>query len=143
MATTAEYDGSFFAWAAAGLCDQIVRLHRRRAELDQPACLEHGEAVIVDDGGQPVGCVVQDANMGHHLAGGNSSWCPELEYRTTHRWSGRCSPKRSAGPAGDRTTLLARGSSTESAGESWRGARSCAASRARCSVLCCGTMAQP
>ena len=30
-------------------------------------------------------CVVRDANMGHQLAGGNSSWCPELESRTTHR----------------------------------------------------------
>ena len=29
-------------------------------------------------------CVVPDANMGHQLAGGNSSWCPELESRTTH-----------------------------------------------------------
>ena len=28
-------------------------------------------------------CVVRDANMGHQLAGGNSSWCPELESRTT------------------------------------------------------------
>ena len=26
-------------------------------------------------------CVVRDANMGHQLAGGNSSWCPELEWR--------------------------------------------------------------
>ena len=25
-----------------------------------------------------------DANMGHQSAGGNSSWCPELESRTTH-----------------------------------------------------------
>ena len=30
-------------------------------------------------------CVVRDANMGHHLADGNSGWCPELESRTTHR----------------------------------------------------------
>ena len=30
-------------------------------------------------------CAVRDANMGHQLAGGNSSWCPELESRTTHR----------------------------------------------------------
>ena len=29
-------------------------------------------------------CVVRDANMGHQLAGGSSSWCPELESRTTH-----------------------------------------------------------
>ena len=29
-------------------------------------------------------CVVRDANMGHQLAGGNSSWCPELESGTTH-----------------------------------------------------------
>ena len=29
--------------------------------------------------------MVQTANMGHHLAGGNSSWCPELESRATHR----------------------------------------------------------
>ena len=28
-------------------------------------------------------CMVRDANVGHHLAGGNSSWCPELESRTT------------------------------------------------------------
>ena len=28
-------------------------------------------------------CVVRDANMGHQLAGGNSSWCPELEVWTT------------------------------------------------------------
>ena len=28
------------------------------------------------------------ANMGHQLAGGNSSWCPELESRTTHRAGG-------------------------------------------------------
>ena len=27
-------------------------------------------------------CVIRDANMGHHLDGGNSSWCPELESRT-------------------------------------------------------------
>ena len=26
-------------------------------------------------------CVVRDANVGHQLAGGNSSWCPELESR--------------------------------------------------------------
>ena len=32
-------------------------------------------------------CVVPDANMGHQLAGGNSSWCPELESRTTHQSS--------------------------------------------------------
>ena len=24
-------------------------------------------------------CVVRGANMGHQLAGGNSSWCPKLE----------------------------------------------------------------
>ena len=30
-------------------------------------------------------CVVQDANKGHQLTGGHSSWCPELESRTTHR----------------------------------------------------------
>ena len=30
-------------------------------------------------------CVVRDANMGHQLAGGRSSWYPELESRTTHR----------------------------------------------------------
>ena len=29
-------------------------------------------------------CVVRDANMGHQLADGNRSWCPELESRTTH-----------------------------------------------------------
>ena len=29
-------------------------------------------------------CVVRDANMGQQLAGGNSSWCPELESRTAH-----------------------------------------------------------
>ena len=29
-------------------------------------------------------CVVRDANTGHHLAGWNSSWCPELEVWTTH-----------------------------------------------------------
>ena len=35
-------------------------------------------------------CVVRDANMGHRLAGGNSSECPELEYRTTPvAWSSR------------------------------------------------------
>ena len=34
-------------------------------------------------------CVVQTANMGHHLAGGNHSWCPELESRTTHPLSAR------------------------------------------------------
>ena len=28
-------------------------------------------------------CVVRDANMGHQLAGGTSSWCPELESRAT------------------------------------------------------------
>ena len=33
-------------------------------------------------GQQPL-CVVRGANMGHQLAGGNSSWCPELESRTT------------------------------------------------------------
>ena len=33
---------------------------------------------------QQLACVVRDANMGHQLAGGNSSWCPELESRTTH-----------------------------------------------------------
>ena len=27
---------------------------------------------------------VRDANMGHHLAGGNSSWCPKLDVWTTH-----------------------------------------------------------
>ena len=30
-------------------------------------------------------CVVRDANMGHHSAGGHISWCPKLESRTTHR----------------------------------------------------------
>ena len=34
-------------------------------------------------------CVVRDANMGHQLAGGNSSWCPELEVWTTHRLDSR------------------------------------------------------
>ena len=29
-------------------------------------------------------CVVQAANMGQHLAGGNSSRCPELEVWTAH-----------------------------------------------------------
>ena len=29
--------------------------------------------------------VVRDANVGHQLAGGNSSWCIELESWTTHR----------------------------------------------------------
>ena len=29
-------------------------------------------------------CVVRDANMGHHSAGGHHSWCPELEVWTTH-----------------------------------------------------------
>ena len=33
--------------------------------------------------GVPGLCVVRDANMGHQLAGGHSSWCPELESRTT------------------------------------------------------------
>ena len=28
--------------------------------------------------------MVRDANVGHQLAGGNSSWCPELKSRTTH-----------------------------------------------------------
>ena len=32
-----------------------------------------------------VACVVRDANMGHQLAGGHSSWCLELGYRTTHQ----------------------------------------------------------
>ena len=39
-------------------------------------------------------CVVQDANTGHDLAGGNSSWCPELEIwtneGTTPKLSSRC-----------------------------------------------------
>ena len=35
-------------------------------------------------------CVVLTANMGHRLAGGNSSWCPELESGTTH---GRCATR--------------------------------------------------
>ena len=30
-------------------------------------------------------CVVRDANMGHQLARANSSCCPKLESRTTHR----------------------------------------------------------
>ena len=30
-------------------------------------------------------CAVRNANMGHQLAVGNSSWCPELESQTTHR----------------------------------------------------------
>ena len=29
-------------------------------------------------------CVVQTANMVRQLAGGNSSWCPELQSRTAH-----------------------------------------------------------
>ena len=29
--------------------------------------------------------MVRDANMGHQLVGGNSSWCLESESRTTHR----------------------------------------------------------
>ena len=32
-----------------------------------------------------VPCVVQTANTGHQSAGGNRSWCPELEVWTTHR----------------------------------------------------------
>ena len=32
-----------------------------------------------------VTCVVRDANMGHQIEGGHSSWCPELESRTAHR----------------------------------------------------------
>ena len=35
-------------------------------------------------GSTAIPCVVRDANMGHQLAGENSSWCPELESRTTH-----------------------------------------------------------
>ena len=34
--------------------------------------------------------VVRDANMGHQLAGGNRSWCPELESWTTHLASSHC-----------------------------------------------------
>ena len=35
------------------------------------------------DGLLELACVVQNANMGHRLAGGDSSWCPELEAWTT------------------------------------------------------------
>ena len=35
-------------------------------------------------------CVVQDANTGHQSAGGNSSWCPEWESRTTHPGTRPC-----------------------------------------------------
>ena len=56
----------------------------------------------------PRACVVRDANMGHRLANGHCSWCPELESRTTHRlwpWrAGRASPPRRRGSAGRATT---------------------------------------
>ena len=41
-------------------------------------------------------CVARDANIGRQLVGGNSSWCPELESRTTHR---RCSIRAPRRPA--------------------------------------------
>ena len=34
--------------------------------------------------GEQSPCVVRDAIGGHQLAGGHSSWCPELESRTTY-----------------------------------------------------------
>ena len=47
-------------------------VHQQLAEELQPGVRERRQA-----------CVARDANMGHRLAGGHSSWCPELESRTT------------------------------------------------------------
>ena len=43
-------------------------------------------------------CVVRDANVGHQLASGNSSWCPKLESRTTHPTAGPSCVRSQATP---------------------------------------------
>ena len=57
-----------------------------RSKLDE---MWYGADQVTSAGVQPTAatCVVRDANMGHQFAGGNSSWCPDLESRTTHRVS--------------------------------------------------------
>ena len=61
--------------AGAGAEDQVPQPRRRSSGYSRSAL-----TLII----WPAACVVRDANMGHQLAGGNSSWCPELESRTTH-----------------------------------------------------------
>ena len=51
-------------------------------------------------------CMVQPAKMGHQLADGNGSWCPELVSRTTHRLWGQRRGLR-AKPQGGRGQQLA------------------------------------
>ena len=46
-----------------------------------------GSVLPAPSGGSLRPCVVQDANLRQQLAGGNSSWYPELESRTTHHLS--------------------------------------------------------
>ena len=45
-------------------------------------------------------CAVRDTNMGHHYAGGYSSWCPGLKSRTTHRRAVRGPVNRPAAQPG-------------------------------------------
>ena len=51
-----------------------------------------GHCVVQDELENPNRCVVRDANVGHQLAGGSSSWCPELQSRTTPRMRVSASP---------------------------------------------------
>ena len=59
---------------------------------------------------RPTPCVVRDANMGHQLAGGKISWCPELESRATHRRSARPIPsidlRGLVAPSADRSSSM-------------------------------------
>ena len=75
------------------------------------------------------GCVVQTANMGHHSAGGDSCWCPELESRTTPEARTTAAPpcsstSTSVYPWRTETGRLERnGSGTATSCEGWGGGR--------------------
>ena len=67
----------------SGCIISLVVVAAVAADLRHHEPLQHEPGVGADLDRGP--CVVQDANMGHQLAGGNSSWCPDLKCRTTHR----------------------------------------------------------
>ena len=77
-----------------------MRVQAEKAESSQ--VLQPGSSSLQAD--RQWACVVRDANMGHQLAGGSSSWCPELESRATHRpeqadWSASPSLRGCTSPA--------------------------------------------
>ena len=79
------------AFVAAGRGGGVARRMATKLEVGSVEVRrsEDLQSVVVSGGsGSPrpaSSCVARDANMGHQLAGDNSSWCPKLESRTTHR----------------------------------------------------------